>query len=287
MATTDSVPSHLNEAKFRGQSLAADLAWWRTDSAVLIYIAAATVLVHLIAGRQYGFQRDELATLEDARHLAWGFVAYPPITPFFGRLSLILFGTSLTGFRFFAAVVEAIAVVLTGFMALATRRQTGRTTRRCRCRPARLPWWRIPHAVCGLRLFLLGAHSLLRRTPAKNRRSAVVARHWCLHRLRHGGQIHDGILCACGCRRTCPPVLAPLPQIQMALVRCGTLHSGFTSQSSLAGPASFRFACLPPAHPHPRCASRPHQVFSPRSIKVHDLCRPALALRPVLLSHFP
>ena len=90
---------------------------WLSDTALLVYIALATVVAHWITGHQYGFQRDELATLEDARHLDWGFVAYPPITPLFGRLSLILFGTSLAGFRFFAAVAEAVAVVLTGLMA--------------------------------------------------------------------------------------------------------------------------------------------------------------------------
>ena len=90
---------------------------WSSDTALLIYIALATVVAHWITGHQYGFQRDELATLEDARHLDWGFVAYPPITPLFGRLSLMLFGTSLAGFRFFAAVAEAVAVVLTGLMA--------------------------------------------------------------------------------------------------------------------------------------------------------------------------
>ena len=90
---------------------------WSSDFAILIYVAVATVIVHLLTGGRFGFHRDELATLEDSRHLAWGFVAYPPITPFFGRLSLILFGTSLAGFRFFAAVAEAIAVVLTGLMA--------------------------------------------------------------------------------------------------------------------------------------------------------------------------
>ena len=87
------------------------------DTAILVYVAALTVVVHGITGHQYGFHRDELATLEDARHLDWGFVAYPPVTPFFARLSLMLFGTSLAGFRFFAAVAEAIAVVLTGLMA--------------------------------------------------------------------------------------------------------------------------------------------------------------------------
>lgn len=92
-------------------------SFWSSDFALLLVIALATVVIHLFTGGRYGFHRDELATLDDARHLDWGYVAYPPITPFFGRLSLILFGTSLTGFRFFAALVEAAAVVLTGLMA--------------------------------------------------------------------------------------------------------------------------------------------------------------------------
>jgi 4-amino-4-deoxy-L-arabinose transferase-like glycosyltransferase len=90
---------------------------WTSDTALLLYIAAATVIAHIVTGGQYGFHRDELATLDDARHLAWGYIAYPPVTPFFGRLSLILFGTSLAGFRFFAALAEAAAVVVTGLMA--------------------------------------------------------------------------------------------------------------------------------------------------------------------------
>ncbi len=98
---------------------------WKSDTAVLVYLAAATVLLHLLTGGRYGFHRDELATLDDARHLAWGYVAYPPVTPFFGRISLLFFGTSLVGFRLFAFVVQAIAVVLTGLMA----REMGGTRR--------------------------------------------------------------------------------------------------------------------------------------------------------------
>ncbi len=90
---------------------------FRSDLAILICIALATVVVHLIVGNRYGIHRDELATLDDARHLAWGYVAYPPVTPFFGRISLELFGTSIRGFRFFANVAQAIAVLLTGLMA--------------------------------------------------------------------------------------------------------------------------------------------------------------------------
>src|SRR6478672_9088133 len=85
--------------------------------AILIGVAAVTVVVHILTGSRYGFHRDELATLDDARHLAWGYVAYPPVTPFFGWISLRLFGPSLTGFRLFAAVSASVAVVLTGLMA--------------------------------------------------------------------------------------------------------------------------------------------------------------------------
>jgi len=80
-------------------------------------IALGTVVVHLATGWRYGFNRDELMALEDARHLAWGYVQYPPMTAFFGWMALKLFGTSLVGFRFFAAVVQALALVLTGMMA--------------------------------------------------------------------------------------------------------------------------------------------------------------------------
>src|SRR6185369_15671527 len=90
---------------------------WRKDLTILASLAFFRLLIHLLINRNYGFHRDELAMIDDARHLAWGYVAYPPVTPFFGRLSLVLFGTSLAGFRFFAALAQALGVVLTGLMA--------------------------------------------------------------------------------------------------------------------------------------------------------------------------
>jgi hypothetical protein len=88
---------------------------WSGDVSVISYMAIATIIVHVLTGGRYGFHRDELATLEDARHLAWGDVAYPLLTPLLGRLSLQLFGISLAGFRLLAAPAEA-AAVLTGLM---------------------------------------------------------------------------------------------------------------------------------------------------------------------------
>ena len=84
---------------------------------ILLGIALCLLILHTLTNGQYGFHRDELATLNDARYLSWGYVAYPPVTPFFGRISLELFGTSLRGFRFFAALAQAISVVLAGLMA--------------------------------------------------------------------------------------------------------------------------------------------------------------------------
>jgi Dolichyl-phosphate-mannose-protein mannosyltransferase len=91
--------------------------WWRSGTAGVLAIALGTMVVHLATGWRYGFNRDELMALDDARHLAWGYVQYPPMTAFFGWLALKLFGTSLGGFRFFAALVQAGALVLTGLMA--------------------------------------------------------------------------------------------------------------------------------------------------------------------------
>ncbi|HXT23880.1 MAG TPA: glycosyltransferase family 39 protein [Candidatus Eisenbacteria bacterium] len=88
----------------------------RSDLGVLLLIAGARVLFHVFTNGQYGFHRDELQTLDDARHLEGGFVAYPPIAPLIGRLELTLFGTSLIGFRVFAAVAVSGVMVLAGLI---------------------------------------------------------------------------------------------------------------------------------------------------------------------------
>jgi len=89
----------------------------KSDLAVLLLLALASVMIHTATNGQYGFHRDELQTLDDARHLDWGFVAYPPVTPLIGRVELLLFGTSLVGFRFFAAMAVSAAMALAGLIA--------------------------------------------------------------------------------------------------------------------------------------------------------------------------
>ncbi len=89
----------------------------RSDAAVLSAFAAIILVVHFALGNGYGFHRDELQFLDDARHLAFGFVAYPPLTSFCGRIAIALFGISPQVLRLPAAVVNTISLVLAGLIA--------------------------------------------------------------------------------------------------------------------------------------------------------------------------
>ncbi len=89
----------------------------RADTVPLLAIAAAVTLAHLATNNRYGFHRDELQFLSDALHLDWGFVPYPPLTPFVERISLAIFGLSMVGLRLFSVVAQAVAIVVTGLMA--------------------------------------------------------------------------------------------------------------------------------------------------------------------------
>ena len=89
----------------------------RNDLLVLISIAACFAIGHIATNGRYGFHRDELQFLTDARHLDWGFVAYPPMTPFLESISLRLFGLSLVGLRLFSVIAQAAVILISGLMA--------------------------------------------------------------------------------------------------------------------------------------------------------------------------
>jgi hypothetical protein len=74
-------------------------------------------VLHLLTNGRYGFHRDELQFLSDARHMDWGFVAYPPFTALVERISMTFFGLSMVGLRLFSVVAQATAILVTGLMA--------------------------------------------------------------------------------------------------------------------------------------------------------------------------
>ncbi len=89
----------------------------RGDFLALGMIALCVVVLHIATNGRYGIHRDELQVLDDARHMDWGFVAYPPVTPFIERVAQAVFGTSLIGLRMFSVLAQAAALIITGLMA--------------------------------------------------------------------------------------------------------------------------------------------------------------------------
>src|SRR6202162_5002194 len=87
------------------------------DMLIVAGIALTVAVAHLLTNGRYGFHRDELQVLSDARHLDWGFVAYPPLTPFVERIGLSIFGLSMVGLRLFSVISQAFAIFFTGLMA--------------------------------------------------------------------------------------------------------------------------------------------------------------------------
>jgi 4-amino-4-deoxy-L-arabinose transferase-like glycosyltransferase len=87
------------------------------DTLLLILLAICGALIHTLLNGQYGFHRDELDIIMNGRQLDWGYVAYPPVTPFIARIGLELFGNSLQGLRIFSAIAQGMVMLLVGLMA--------------------------------------------------------------------------------------------------------------------------------------------------------------------------
>ncbi len=100
------------EEQNKDQASLAPIQW-----TALLVIAGAVTLLHLATNGRYGFHRDEFQFLSDARHLDWGFVAYPPFTPVVERISMAIFGLNMVGLRLFSVLAQAAAIVVTGLMA--------------------------------------------------------------------------------------------------------------------------------------------------------------------------
>jgi 4-amino-4-deoxy-L-arabinose transferase-like glycosyltransferase len=102
------------------QASPAPIQGWRANSGdylALAVISISVMLLHIATNGRYGVHRDELQVLDDARHMDWGFVAFPPVTPLVERMGMALFGTSLVGLRLFSVLAQGAVIILTGLMA--------------------------------------------------------------------------------------------------------------------------------------------------------------------------
>ena len=237
-----------------------------SDTAALWLLGLAFTVLHLIAGTRYGFHRDELLTYSNARDLEWGYVVYPPVTAFLARIELVLFGTSLIGFRFFPAIACGIMTVLTGLMARAMG--GGRRAMLVAAFAASiggavfftgsfmsymsfdLLWW-VATAWCVVRLL--------------ESNDPLVAWRRRLYRPGTDDQVHHGLFRRAHPCRDAPHPEPPLSSQPLVLVRRGADSAHCLAQPMVAIPAPFRRPCLDAQHPHARYGSGLDRLLLSRS----------------------
>jgi dolichyl-phosphate-mannose-protein mannosyltransferase len=83
---------------------------------VLLYggAAAGVIALHLATNGTLGFHTDELYYIDCGRHLAFGYVDFPPIVPLLARLETGLLGISPGNLRLLPTLLGGLLVALSG-----------------------------------------------------------------------------------------------------------------------------------------------------------------------------
>jgi hypothetical protein len=85
--------------------------------AIVLYVVAAKLLLHLSMIARYGIFRDEMYYLACSRHMAWGYVDHPPLTVWIAWFSRVVLGDSPLGVRLLPILAGAAVVWLAGTLA--------------------------------------------------------------------------------------------------------------------------------------------------------------------------
>ena len=83
---------------------------------ILIGLASATVLIHLLCRNGYGYFRDELYAIACSKHLAWGYVDQPPFSEFVLAIVERVLGPSMSALRLLPAVCGGLVAFLVGII---------------------------------------------------------------------------------------------------------------------------------------------------------------------------
>ena len=91
--------------------------------AIVLYLAAAKILLHLLTATRYGIFRDEMYYFACSEHMAWGYVDQPPAIALVVWIVRHTLGDSLFALRFLPALAGGALVWLSGLL---TRELGGR-----------------------------------------------------------------------------------------------------------------------------------------------------------------
>lgn len=87
-----------------------------SGAAIVLYIALAKLVLHLLTASRYGYFRDELYFLACGEHLDFGYVDQPPIIALAAWFARKFIGESLLAIRLLPALAGSGLVLLTGVL---------------------------------------------------------------------------------------------------------------------------------------------------------------------------
>ena len=85
--------------------------------AVIVGLAVLKLVIHLLTSSRYGYFRDEFYYIAASKHLAFGYVDFPPFIALLTAFVRLTLGDSLLALHFFPALAGAGVLLLTGLMA--------------------------------------------------------------------------------------------------------------------------------------------------------------------------
>src|SRR5579863_7025091 len=88
-----------------------------SGTAIILYVAAARIVLYFIAGANYGYFRDELYYLACGEHPAWGYVDQPPLIAWIAWFLEHTTGTSILALRLPPVLAGAATVIFAGQLA--------------------------------------------------------------------------------------------------------------------------------------------------------------------------
>ncbi|MDQ3910379.1 MAG: glycosyltransferase family 39 protein [Actinomycetota bacterium] len=84
---------------------------------VLLGLALVDFVAHMLVSGNYGYFRDELYYIEAGRHLAFGYVDFPPLIALVAKFLDLVTGDALWAIHVVPALATALIVLITGLMA--------------------------------------------------------------------------------------------------------------------------------------------------------------------------